>query len=54
MVSKWWTRSRAGFASNQSKIYAISNRSDFSLIFHDVSVLQTLAIYRRLIVTTNY
>jgi hypothetical protein len=35
---------------HQSKIYAESNQSDFSQIFRDFTSMQTLAIYRRLLV----
>jgi hypothetical protein len=35
---------------HQSKIYAESNLSDFSQIFRDFTSIQTLAIYRRLLV----
>jgi hypothetical protein len=35
---------------HQSKIYAESNQSDFSRIFRDFTSMQTLAIYRRLLV----
>ena len=35
---------------HQSKIYSESNQSDFSLIFGEFTSMQTLAIYRRLIV----
>jgi hypothetical protein len=34
----------------QSKIYVESNQSDFSQIFRDLTSMQTLAIYRRLLV----
>src|SRR5258708_31984832 len=53
MVSKWWMRNRpryfAGF-HHQSKIYTESNDSDLSRIFGDLTSMQTLAIYRRLLV----
>jgi Family of unknown function (DUF5330) len=54
MVSKRWTpRARLIFAENlhQSKIYSESNHSDFRRIFGDLTSMQTLAIYRRLLVT---
>jgi len=35
---------------HQSKIYTESNQSDFSQIFDDLTSMQTLAIYRRLLV----
>jgi hypothetical protein len=35
---------------HQSKIYTESNQSDFSQIFGDFTSMQTLAIYRRLLV----
>jgi hypothetical protein len=35
---------------HQSKIYAESNQSDFSHIFRDLTSMQTLAVYRRLLV----
>jgi hypothetical protein len=35
---------------HQSKIYTESNQSDFSQVFGDLSSIQTLAIYRRLLV----
>jgi len=35
---------------HQSKIYAESNQSDYSQIFRDFTSMQTLAIYRRLLV----
>jgi hypothetical protein len=35
---------------HQSKIYAESNQSDISRIFGDLTSMQTLAIYRRLLV----
>jgi len=53
MVSKWWMGGYAGvFAENrhQSKIYAESIGSDFSQIFGDLTSMQTLAIYPRLLV----
>ena len=53
MVSKWWMRRTPPFSArnrHQSKIYTESNQSDFSQIFGDLSSMQTLAIYRRLLV----
>jgi hypothetical protein len=53
MVSKWWMRGCARvFAENrhQSKIYTESIGSDFSQIFGDLTSMQTLAIYPRLVV----
>ena len=43
---------RPAFTENlhQSKIYTESNQSDFSQIFDDLTSMQTLAIYRRLLV----
>jgi hypothetical protein len=35
----------------QSKIYTESNHSNFRRIFGDLTSMQTLAIYRRLLVT---
>jgi hypothetical protein len=35
---------------HQSKIYTESNQSDFSQIFGDLTSMQTLALYRRLLV----
>jgi hypothetical protein len=35
---------------HQSKIYTESNQSHFSQIFGDLTSMQTLAIYRRLLV----
>jgi hypothetical protein len=35
---------------HQSKIYTESNQSDFPQIFGDLTSMQTLAIYRRLLV----
>src|ERR1700731_4693597 len=49
MVSKGWTR-RAPPLRHQSKIYTESNQSAFSQIFGDLTSMQTLAIYRRLLV----
>jgi len=34
---------------HQLKIYTESNQSDFSRIFGDLSLMQTLAIYRQLL-----
>ncbi|HEY0912032.1 MAG TPA: hypothetical protein VGD75_17565 [Bradyrhizobium sp.] len=53
MVSKWWMRQRVGPASespHQSKIYTESNQSDFAQIFGELISMQTLAIYRPLLV----
>jgi hypothetical protein len=53
MVSKWWMGGCARvFAGNrhQSKIYTESIRSGFSQIFGDLTSMQTLPIYRRLVV----
>jgi hypothetical protein len=36
--------------SHQSKIYGESNRSNFWWIFGDLTSMQTLALYRRLLV----
>jgi hypothetical protein len=49
MVSKGWTR-RGPPLRHQSKIYTESNQSAFSQIFGDLTSMQTLAIYRRLLV----
>jgi hypothetical protein len=43
-------RSTTGSRRHQSKIYAESNQSDLSRIFRDLTSMQTLAIYRRLLV----
>jgi len=54
MVSKWWTCPEHHFnrqGGHQSKIYTESNDSNFSRIFGDLTSMQTLAIYRRLLVT---
>jgi hypothetical protein len=40
-------------AARQSKIYGESKQSDFSLIFADLSSMQSLAIYRRLLVENH-
>ena len=56
MVSKWWTRRHAHFfvfANHQSKIYVESNHSNFLRIFGEFTSMQTLAIYRRLIVRSK-
>jgi hypothetical protein len=37
-------------SGHQSKIYTESNQSDFSRIFGDLTSMQTLAIYRRLLI----
>jgi len=53
MVSKeWMARKARHFAENrhQSKIYTESNDSYFRLIFDDLTSMQTLAIYRQLLV----
>jgi hypothetical protein len=53
MVSKWWMPPRIGlWAENrrQLKIYTESNHSGFSQIFGDLSAMQILAVYRRLLV----
>jgi len=53
MVSKWWMRRprRLDRASpHQSKIYTESNQSDFSRIFGELISMQTLPIYRPLLV----
>src|SRR3954452_7263779 len=55
MGSKWWMRALYRFPReirHQSKIYTESNQSDFSQIFGDLTSMQTLAIYRRLLVRT--
>jgi hypothetical protein len=56
MVSKWWMRPRPRFCReipHQSKIYTESNHSDFWQIFGDLTSMQTLAIYRRLLIRTD-
>src|SRR5260370_12287711 len=53
MVSKWWIRSaqrNQGKTHHQSKIYTESNQSVFLQIFVPLSSMQTLAIYRWLLV----
>jgi hypothetical protein len=53
MVSKWWMRRtprHGGRRPHQSKIYAESNQSDFSQFFAELISMQTLAIYRPLLV----
>src|ERR1700730_1666195 len=40
-------------AARQSKIYGESNQSDFSLIFAELSSMQSLAIYRGLLVENH-
>jgi hypothetical protein len=50
MVSKWWTSPNWYESRHQSKIYTESNQSVFSQIFAELSSMQTLAIYRRLLV----
>jgi hypothetical protein len=56
MVSKWWMRqSTTVFAgsAHQSKIYGESNRWRFPRIFAELNSMQTLAIYRRLLLETT-
>jgi len=53
MVSKWWMSGKRHFGRqrrHQSKIYTESNDSNFSRIFGDLTSMQTLAIYRPLLV----
>jgi hypothetical protein len=53
MVSKWWMGGRARvFAENrhQLKIYGKSIGTNFTQIFGDLTSMQTLAIYPRLVV----
>jgi len=50
MVSKWWTIRIDSECGHQSKIYTESNQADFSQIFRELSSMQTLALYRRLLV----
>src|SRR5579859_2717479 len=53
MVSKWWMRLCRQITRqnlHQSKIYVESNHSNFSQILDDLTSMQTLPIYRRLIV----
>jgi hypothetical protein len=53
MVSKWWTGSAClnpGRKRHQSKIYAESNQSDFWKTFGDLTSMQTLALYPRLLI----
>src|SRR6478609_33086 len=53
MVSKWWMRQPGplGVAHrHQSKIYTESNQSDYRQNFGDLTSMQTLALYRRLLV----
>jgi hypothetical protein len=53
MVSKWWMRGVRRFCREsppQLKIYAESNESNFSRIFGGLISMQTLAIYRPLLV----
>src|SRR5882757_4674155 len=53
MVSKWWTcraDSVSGVFRHQSNIYAESNHSDFPRIFDAFTSMQTLAVYRALLV----
>jgi hypothetical protein len=56
MVSKWWMPGRVHFAAwgkRQSKIYVESNDSDFQPIFAEFTSMQTLAIYRRLLLKSK-
>jgi len=53
MVSKGWTGAANSENRHQSKIYTESNQSDFSQISAELSSMQTLAIYRRLLVRTD-
>jgi len=53
MVSKWWMCQIDSEDCHQSKIYTESNQSAFLQIFDDLSSMQTLAIYRRLLVRTR-
>jgi hypothetical protein len=57
MVSKWWMRPRTPWlfaeSRHQSKIYTESNRPDFPQIFGDLTSMQTLAIYRRLLIKSQ-
>jgi hypothetical protein len=56
MVSKWWMHPARRFCCEipyQSKIYTESNHSDFGQIFGDLTSMQTLAIYRRLLIRTD-
>jgi len=53
MVSKWWMRERRELSrdsGHQSKIYAESNHSGFHEIFGDFASMETLTIYRRLLI----
>jgi Family of unknown function (DUF5330) len=50
MVSKWWIRPPLFKNGHQSKIYTESNQSGFFQIFDDLSSMQTLAMYRRVLV----
>src|SRR5665213_2984906 len=53
MVSKGWTRPQPVILRenrHQSKIYTESNQSPLSQIFGDLTSMQTLAIYPRLLV----
>jgi hypothetical protein len=53
MVSKWWMGGVRRFcreSPHQLKIYTESNESDFSQIFSGLISMQTLAIYRPLLV----
>jgi hypothetical protein len=53
MVSKWWMRERRGISrdsGHQLKIYAESNHCNFQRIFGDFTSMETLLIYRELLV----
>jgi hypothetical protein len=53
MVSKWWIGAALVIFTEiprQSKIYTESIQSDFPQIFGDLTSMQTLALYRRLLV----
>jgi hypothetical protein len=53
MVSKWWMRSDhplCGENLYKSKIYTESNQADFPQVLGDLSTMEILAIYRRLLV----
>jgi hypothetical protein len=56
MVSKWWMRPARRFCCEipyQSKIYTESIHSNFTQIFGNLTSMQTLAIYRRLLIRTD-
>src|SRR5260370_40626521 len=56
MVSKWWTHRASGVQAPrryQSKIYIESNQKDFQPIFGEFTSMQTLTIYRRLLVRSK-